>query len=241
MKWTKRSNNTTNSSKKASNKKNIWIGASILIIGFAALTYGYTTKLPESVKNFEKNKYTFNITGDTDSHTNYVKIENSNKFLKTVTPVIIAEQAIDGQNVETYHLLAVDSPPMGMPFYDEAFAYTQKQVEDVTLDKRKAIPAKVDKKREHVYPIQTNKQESYLQLFTKLKADPSKDYKNLAVALVENGFGRYAESYVPKSLKNDPIVHELQVAEKDAKANKRGIWSIKGYVTKNGYNININK
>lgn len=52
--------------------------------------------------------------------------------------------------------------------------------------------------------------------------------------LVSEGLARVAYVYDP----NAKYLDELKKVQQQAKAQKKGIWSISGYVTENGYNVN---
>ncbi|MFC4403441.1 thermonuclease family protein [Gracilibacillus xinjiangensis] len=61
------------------------------------------------------------------------------------------------------------------------------------------------------------------------------DGKNFNQLLIEEGLARYAYVYDPPYIHQD----EMKAAEDSAKSNGRGIWSIQGYVTEDGFNHDI--
>lgn len=63
------------------------------------------------------------------------------------------------------------------------------------------------------------------------------DGKNLNQLLIEKGYARVGYVYPP----NTKYLEEFQKAEDIARASGIGIWSIEGYVTKNGFDSNAEK
>ncbi|MEC1158705.1 thermonuclease family protein [Cytobacillus horneckiae] len=124
-----------------------------------------------------------------------------------------------GGNVETIRLLLIDTPesvkpntPV-QPFSEEA----------AELMRKKLIKGNV---------VEIEKGILERDKYDRLLAYVWVDGENVNKKLLENGFARVAYVNPP----NIKYLDEFKEAEKLAKTNKKGVWSIEGYVQDYGFN-----
>lgn len=128
---------------------------------------------------------------------------------------------IDGEN-KTIRMLLIDTPETVhpskgiQPFGKVASDFTKQQI-------------KKAKKVELEFVKSSDKVDKYNRLLAHVFVDG----KNLQAELIKNGYARVGYIYNNK----DPYITEYKKLEKSAKQQQIGIWSIEGYVTKNGYNF----
>lgn len=129
----------------------------------------------------------------------------------------------DNKYVATVRYLLVDTPESKKPnvekqmYSEDAAAFTEnalKQAKQVTLVFDKGEP--------------TDK-------YNRLLAYVYVDGKNLQELLLENGYARVAYAYEP----NTTLLPQFKIAEANAKEKELNVWSIPGYVTKDGFNMNV--
>lgn len=148
-------------------------------------------------------------------------------------PVVVAKN-VDGDTihvrrsngkVEDVRLLLIDTPEDVSPSKPvEPFGYTAANYA------KKVLPV-----GKHVYieeGVSGYTRDKYGRLLAYLYITPH-DMYNLDV--VKKGYARVAYIYPP----NTRHLNELQAAQNYAKVHHEGIWSIKNYVTSNGYNLSI--
>lgn len=121
--------------------------------------------------------------------------------------------------VETIRLLLIDTPETVSPNVPEQ-PYG-KEASDFL--KRHLI-------RHSVVEIEKGIEER--DKYNRLLAYVWRDGKNINKALLEEGLARVAYIYEP----NTKYLNEFKRAERKAKEERKGIWSIDGYVTEKGFN-----
>lgn len=124
-----------------------------------------------------------------------------------------------GGKIETIRLLLIDTPETvkpntpEQPFGREASDYIKERlIKDTVVEIERGI-------------IERDK-------YGRLLAYVYKDGELINKELIEKGLARIAYVYEP----NIKYLDELREAEKRARVQKNGIWSIENYVTDNGFN-----
>lgn len=187
----------------------------------------------ESTENHFPVSFESGVDGDTSKFslfTNDINDSMYNKFLtkngQEFTKKIINsfdELNKKGENVATIRYLLVDTPESKKPntekqiYSEDAAAFTEnalKEAKQVTLVFDKGEPK--DK-------------------YNRLLAYVYVDGKSLQELLLENGYARVAYAYEP----NTTLLPQFEVAEEKAKKKDLNIWSIPGYVTEKGYNMDV--
>lgn len=146
--------------------------------------------------------------------------ENQTKQEATVLRVVDGDTlsvSIEGKK-ETIRLLLIDTPETKhpdlpvQPFGPEASQYAKELLtnEEVMLE------------------WGTTKRDKYDRLLAYVYIDGTLYNKEI----IEQGLARVAYVYPP----NDKYVDTLRDAEQQAKKKKKGIWSLEGYVTEDGFN-----
>lgn len=140
----------------------------------------------------------------------------------------IVKEIVDGDTfkaefsngeIETIRLLLIDTPETvspkvpEQPFGKEASDYLRKRlIKDTVVEIEKGIEER-DK-------------------YNRLLAYVWRDGKNINKELLEEGLARVAYVYEP----NTKYLDEFKKAESKAKEERKGVWSIDGYVTERGFN-----
>lgn len=129
------------------------------------------------------------------------------------------EAEFSGGRIETIRLLLVDTPesvkpntPV-QPFGKEASEFVKKiLIKDSIIEVEKGV----------------NERDKYNRLLAYIW----KDGKNINKELLKEGLARVAYVYEP----NTKYLDEFKKAERIAREKRKGIWSIDGYATENGFN-----
>lgn len=158
----------------------------------------------------------------TESTVEVADNQNGSGFEKAIVHEIVDGDTIkvefSGGNIETIRLLLVDTPETvkpntpDQPFGKKASSYMkQTLIKDTVIEIEKGI----------------DKRDKYDRLLAYVWLDG----KNINKELLKKGLARVAYVYEP----NTKYLDEFKKAEQQAKENKKGIWSIDGYVKESGF------